>query len=148
MTHLRPEDPDYLYAVIQDAVYDARDSGRTIGDAAETAAKTIAHTHVLRDYNGTLELKLLDTIPKKDKALAEQYLAGIGFNGDTAAYDGSDAPPKRDLTARERDALCGILSDVIYAVSRRGGTLRGGDDWYYHMLVIRDVINPRRDQDE
>lgn len=43
---------------------------------------------------------------------------------DDLAYDGSNAPQKRELTARERDILCRILSDCLvnpssYVVVRR-----------------------------
>ncbi len=35
---------------------------------------------------------------------------------DEAAYDGSNWPQRRQLTARERDVVCGVLSDIITSV--------------------------------
>jgi hypothetical protein len=54
------------------------------------------------------------------------------------AYDGSNAPPTRELTARERDVLCRLISLVVR------------DSRYQHeevdrVLAIRAVIDPRRD---
>lgn len=54
------------------------------------------------------------------------------------AYDGSTQPPKRDLTARERDVLCRTLRHVLK------------DDRYrleelYTLAAIRHVIDPRTD---
>lgn len=56
------------------------------------------------------------------------------------AYDGSNASPTRDLTARERDVLCRLISLVTR------------DPRYQHeevdrVLAIRRVIDPRREDD-
>ncbi len=56
------------------------------------------------------------------------------------AYDGSNAPPTRELTARERDVLCRLISLVVR------------DPRYQHeevdrVLAIRAVIDPRREDD-
>lgn len=45
---------------------------------------------------------------------------------DDKAYDGSDAPQRRPLTARERDILCRILSKVIFAHGREARTAGDG----------------------
>jgi hypothetical protein len=34
------------------------------------------------------------------------------------AYDGSNAPPKRKLTARERDIICRLINDDLYAIRK------------------------------
>lgn len=74
----------------------------------------------------------------------------------TTAYDGSNAPQTRELTARERDILCRIISDILTAV-RRG--IHGDGELLDHLmrcirldsgdgkilLEIRNVIDPRRE---
>lgn len=78
------------------------------------------------------------------------------------AYDGSNNPPKRDLTARERDILVRLLSDVLYYARNNppewvqmpaipfGGwkfgpvPIRHGEDNFLDVLrEIRHVIDPR-----
>lgn len=68
------------------------------------------------------------------------------FPGDDA-FDGQTEPQLRELTARERDVLCGLLNDVVFKATRENTTahIRGGKDWLYHLLVIREVITPRED---
>jgi hypothetical protein len=70
------------------------------------------------------------------------------------AYDGSNEPQKRELTARERDILCRIISD-IWAALRQG--FQGDGERLDHLvrcirldsgdgkrlLEIRNVIDPR-----
>jgi hypothetical protein len=93
-------------------------------------------------------------MPKADgtpsQATLNLYREGRGWRGDDRAYDGSNAAPKRDLTARERDVLCGVISDVLGAVRRDGNTdcvpVRADQEWVNHLVVIRDVIDPRRDE--
>ena len=80
--------------------------------------------------------------------LTARVARGIGEDGSTNAYDGSDHAPIRDLTARERDVLCGVINDVLGAARRVGNVdcvpIRGGQDWVNHLIVIREVIDPRR----
>lgn len=80
--------------------------------------------------------------------LVARVSEGIGIDSSTDAYDGSNAEPTRDLTARERDVLCGVISDIMGAVRREGNIdavpIRGGQDWVNHLQIIRDVIDPRR----
>lgn len=85
--------------------------------------------------------------------LERLYRAGRSWTGETTAYDGwSKAEPTRTLTARERDVLCGVIGDILGTVRRTGSMdcvgFRGGQDWLNHLVVIRDVINPRRTDEE
>lgn len=57
---------------------------------------------------------------------------------DDLAYDGSDAPPRRDLTARERDVMCRIITLVLHDSQYAGEELD-------RLREIRYVIDPRRD---
>ncbi|MEQ7008369.1 hypothetical protein ABN028_19530 [Actinopolymorpha sp. B17G11] len=72
-----------------------------------------------------------------ETSLAELMSAAGDIPGDDA-YDGSNAPQTRDLTARERDVLCRILNFVITDPRYRYEDLA-------RLAVIRDVIDPRRD---
>lgn len=66
------------------------------------------------------------------------------------AFDGSNEPQKRDLTARERGMLCTVLSD-IRAAAKQGrwsdlqAVLRTEPNDLPALMVIRDVIDPRED---
>lgn len=66
-----------------------------------------------------------------------------------AAFDGSFLPQRRTLTARERDVMCRILSDVMYPLRRPGVAEpvgRTGDPSELPMLQsIYQAINPRND---
>lgn len=62
----------------------------------------------------------------------------------TDAYDGSNAPPVRELTARERDVLCGLISDIYGEYRRKGELPRGGRVWLRHLLAVREAVDPRR----
>lgn len=73
------------------------------------------------------------------------------YPGDDA-YDGSNEPQLRELTARERDVLCGVITDIECHV-RRGGKmvatpLRVDQEWLTHLLIIRHIIDPRRETDD
>ena len=46
---------------------------------------------------------------------------------DDLAYDGSNAPQSRDLTARERDILCRILEGFRWEVMHHADTKTVGD---------------------
>lgn len=75
---------------------------------------------------------------------------------DDLAYDGSNNPPKRDLTARERDILCRVISDVLRPASTSNGKpipvstwdsipIRVGEPDFLNVLYeIRGVIDPRK----
>ncbi len=82
---------------------------------------------------------------EREAALAREAVSRCTFSpgawpdGDLA-YDGSDAPPTRELTPRERDVLCRLISLAAY------------DPRYQHeeidrLLAIRAVIDPRREDD-
>ena len=86
---------------------------------------------------------------------------------DDLAYDGSNNPPKRNLTARERDILCRILTDVLHEYRKAAMIIInnpnisdflvnpnipdlnsvniriGEDDFFTRIHEIRDVIDPR-----
>lgn len=78
---------------------------------------------------------------------------------DDLAYDGSNRPQERDLTARERDVLCRILYDVLRpAVDFQNNTgqmvipssiydsvpIRVGEISFLQIInTIIKVINPR-----
>lgn len=78
-------------------------------------------------------------------------LAGLLKSGDAPgdlAYDGSDEPQARVLTARERDVLCRIISDIFGEIRRTGKTdcvpIRMGSQYDVDRLAeISRVINPR-----
>jgi hypothetical protein len=57
----------------------------------------------------------------------------------TDAYDGQNLPPKRELTARERDVLCRMLTFVLHSDQFATGHEKA------RLFLIRDVINPRED---
>lgn len=86
--------------------------------------------------------------------------------GDSLAYDGSDEPPRRELTARERDILCRVLRDIITPYRRASQHLHAGlpirqedkehaarvegviDLWPGDVQIlceIKHAIDPRRD---
>jgi hypothetical protein len=67
----------------------------------------------------------------------ERRLAEVD-GGDDRAYDGSDEPQKRPLTARERDVLCRIITAVLHDE-------RYDDEEGARLLLIRHVIDPRND---
>lgn len=83
---------------------------------------------------------------------------------DDLAYDGSNNPPKRELTARERDILCRVLTDIIqHGIKDPPTFMPNGDDviplphWHWSptsisigeggflgvLWEIRKVMNPR-----
>lgn len=100
---------------------------------------------VLADF-----LAAATTLPDETpEQLWSRVQAGVGFDGSTSAYDGSSEPQSRDLTARERDVLCALISDVVSSVREHGDVrlngLRGGQDWLNHLIIMREVIDPRRD---
>jgi len=65
-------------------------------------------------------------------------------NDDELAYDGSNYPQKRELTARERDIICRMMNEAIRIV-------RGYSNTPIHVFVaetdtyqkIMDAIDPR-----
>lgn len=74
------------------------------------------------------------------------------------AYDGSNGPQKRKLTARERDIICRLISDDLYLIRKsvewHRGHLGHGQRPYEGrtsqeevpiLIGIRDAINPRKD---
>lgn len=77
------------------------------------------------------------------------------------AYDGSNEPPTRVLTARERDILCRIIGEILAHASRNQPVLTtepiphwhwppvpitiGEGDFFRILYVIRAVINPREE---
>jgi hypothetical protein len=84
---------------------------------------------------------------------------------DTNAYDGSNEPQRRALTARERDIICRVLSDVLDHVRRQLSDLRvqppavvpidalnlncvsirvGESEFIDVIREVRAVIDPRR----
>lgn len=78
-------------------------------------------------------------------------------NDENLAYDGSDNPTKRELTARERDILCRVISDILALAWNHGPRpvpieefnavpIRVGENNFLDVLYeIRRVINPRND---
>jgi hypothetical protein len=72
----------------------------------------------------------------------------IAEYSNTAAYDGSNEKQRRELTARERDIVCRVLTDVI-AVARHGGnfdcvSIRVGETEFINVLrEVRGVLDPR-----
>lgn len=85
----------------------------------------------------------IDFVPERpivvdSVAAAEAWLAA--HDPGTDAYDGSTAPQRRSLTARERDVLARMLTFLLH------------DDAYatpaekVRLLVIRDVLDPRREE--
>lgn len=68
------------------------------------------------------------------------------------AYDGSNAPAARELTARERDIVCAVITDIFGAIRRDGRTdcvpIRADQDWINNLIVVRRVLDPRRDVKE
>lgn len=64
---------------------------------------------------------------------------------DDLAYDGSNEPQKRELTARERDILVRMLSDVIYGLrtQEQRAEVRVSYDEFQHYINIRKAIDPR-----
>jgi hypothetical protein len=74
---------------------------------------------------------------------------------DDLAYDGSNEPQARELTARERDILCRIISDILHSI----GNVQHGEARFHALMRcirlypkdglvlagIRDAIDPRRD---
>jgi hypothetical protein len=84
----------------------------------------------------------------------------------TRDYDGSNAPQTRELTARERDIITRVLSDIIQHVHRQLRELRvqppavlpldalnfdqvsirvGEIDFIDRLIEVRSVIDPRRE---
>lgn len=85
---------------------------------------------------------------------------------DDLAYDGSNNPPKRELTARERDILCRVLSEILNHARHNppvwsdglfdGSPIPGwiwgpvpitiGEPGFFGVLwEIRKIINPRNE---
>jgi hypothetical protein len=91
----------------------------------------------------------------------KKIMEGNGYKSwpeGTDAYDGSNNPPKRELTARERDILVRVISDILNHVRRgyeRGVAasillgavpIRYGEREFLNVLnSIRDAITPRDD---
>lgn len=95
-----------------------------------------------------------------DAAAARRATFNEEVKGDDRAYDGWSAEPqKRDLTARERDILCRMLSQALRPVREMGGTdtvlgsmLQGYEarvtvdgSEVEQLQMMRFVINPRDD---
>lgn len=70
------------------------------------------------------------------------------------AYDGSNDAQKRELTARERDIVCRVLSDII-SHARHSPGITDWRDLHVHIRVgepnfidvlreVRTVLDPRR----
>jgi hypothetical protein len=74
---------------------------------------------------------------------AEQLEATLAIidDSETDAYDGSDADPRRDLTARERDILCRLLSATI---AGQRPMLTNYD--IARLSLIHHIIDPRREE--
>jgi hypothetical protein len=64
------------------------------------------------------------------------YLSRFNWDPDNnegdLAYDGSNGPPKRDLTARERDILCRIITEILGHARREAPQWNEGDE---HMPI-------------
>jgi hypothetical protein len=60
------------------------------------------------------------------------------FDPGTDAYDGSNEPQKRELTARERDVLVRMLTFLLHSEDYADETEK------LRLYVIRDVVNPRK----
>lgn len=66
------------------------------------------------------------------------------------AYDGSNEPQKRQLTAQERDVLCRLLSDVLIGLERNPRDVFRvvrvfGDADVQQLKMLRFVLDPRPD---
>jgi hypothetical protein len=103
--------------------------------------------------------------PNDPAYLAKKIILESGYKPwpeGTDAYDGSNNPPKRELTARERDILVRVISDILnhvrygylsrttahIAASILLGSvpIRYGEREFLNVLVsIRDAITPRND---
>jgi hypothetical protein len=59
---------------------------------------------------------------------------------DTLAYDGSNNPQKRELTARERDILCKVIREIIEPPYVHDILLPFEKE---KLLVIFTVLDPR-----
>ncbi len=75
---------------------------------------------------------------------------------DELAYDGSNKPQSRELTARERDILTRILNDILHVLRKTRsldslnfmdgqGFIRMGLEEVPKLVEIRRVIDPRED---
>lgn len=80
------------------------------------------------------------------KAL-DKLLEGFVDEDPTLAYDGSNEPQKRLLTARERDILCRLISDDLSAIRRDGSRYMGrtSSEEIPILQAIYEAINPRTD---
>lgn len=58
---------------------------------------------------------------------------------ETAAYDGSRGPQRRELTPRERDIVCRLIRDVLF-MGRAGAPKCE----YETLAGIFDALDPRR----
>jgi len=61
-------------------------------------------------------------------------------NDDTLAYDGSNKPQKRELTARERDILCRLIYSTL-----RGRHFFLSRSEFPIMREVLIVLDPRED---
>lgn len=45
------------------------------------------------------------------------------YREEDLAYDGSSLPQRRELTPRERDIVCRVLSDILHVAWAHGGSV-------------------------
>ncbi len=76
---------------------------------------------------------------------------------DDDAYDGSSAPPSRELTARERDVVCRVFADIRAILLNGGGMPGTGNapvlpvrgfntpEEVAMLFAIPEAIDPRRE---
>jgi hypothetical protein len=104
------------------------------------------------------EVSFLAGIPKPGPILPTNSLTPARDAGEDTAYGLSNLPPRRDLTARERDILVRVLSSLVYPFYVYNW--EDSDPFYAEaraafakytrldhdaetMAVIMNVINPR-----
>lgn len=70
------------------------------------------------------EFSFEEILKRNERAQIDQRVAPgrLVFHDSTRAFDGSNEPPRRELTARERDILCRVLDSIVYPfLSQHGG---------------------------
>jgi hypothetical protein len=63
------------------------------------------------------------------------------------AYDGSNSPQRRELTARERDIISRIMADAMYTPARdqsQDAKIRIFENEFYDYSRIKEALDPRR----
>lgn len=110
----------------------------------DDAALVLLTGHILRHYGFWDD-------DDHDAAVKWKNKFHAGADPDLCAYDGSNMPQKRALTARERDTLCRVLNDIIHGwehADRRAHIqrcIRWAEQDLDMFQMIRFVLDPRDD---